>query len=144
MKPKEIFDSYLKKKSLRKTKERDVILELICGIKGHFDADSINALAAKKGEKLSRASVYRNISVLTDAGVITESIRKDGRAVYELNEDREHHDHLICLKCGRILEFTDNTIEKHQEMIAKKFGFVMQQHRLEIKGICSDCKRSKK
>jgi len=141
---KDAFDRYLKEKSLRKTKEREAILGLICGLKGHFDADSITSLAANKGEKLSRASVYRNIAVLSDAGVITESIRKDGRAVYELTENRQHHDHLICVKCGKILEFRDNTIEKHQEMIAKKFGFLMQQHRLEIKGICSSCKRSKK
>lgn len=144
MRTPDIFDSYLKEKSLRKTRERDVIIRLLCGIRGHFDADSVLAAAKQKGEKLSRASVYRNINVLSKAGVITESIRRDGRAVYELTEDRTHHDHLICVKCGKILEFTDNTIEKHQEMIAKKFGFQMQSHRLEIKGICSACKRSKK
>ena len=141
MKTQDMFDKYLKIKALRKTRERESILKVICGIKGHFDADLIIAKANTAGEKLSRASVYRNIAVLSSAGIINECIRKDGRAVYERTEGSAHHDHLICTQCGKIIEFRDKTIEEHQKLVTDRFDFTMQDHRLVIRGTCKECKR---
>jgi Fur family ferric uptake transcriptional regulator len=131
---------FLEKNGLKKTKERDNILGLMASIKEHFDADKIYEQALRTGISASRASIYRTILLFKDAGILNESIRKDGKAVYELSSDKAHHDHMICIKCGKIEEFSDDVIEKHQEKICGKYGFQITEHRLEIKGICRKCR----
>jgi Fur family ferric uptake transcriptional regulator len=131
---------YLASKGYKKTKERDLILRLISSTKGHFDAEKLYANAMRMNIPASRASIYRSLVLFKQAGIINESIRQDGKAVYEVSTGRAHHDHLICVKCGKIEEFSDNVIEKHQEQICGKYGFLIQEHRLEIKGICKNCR----
>ncbi|PKL90632.1 MAG: transcriptional repressor [Candidatus Goldiibacteriota bacterium HGW-Goldbacteria-1] len=135
------FSSFLEKKSLKKTRGRDIIVKAAASIKGHFDAEQLLDAVKKIDVKTSRASVYRTIPLLVKAEIVEESIQKDGRRIYEFSQGNGHHDHMICVKCGAILEFHDNVIEKHQELIAKKYNFKMTGHRLEIKGLCSRCKK---
>jgi len=135
------FSSFLEKKSLKKTHGRDLIVKAAASIKGHFDAEQLLDTVKKSDSKVSRASVYRTIPLLVKAEIVEESIQKDGRRIYEFSRGNGHHDHMICVKCGAILEFHDNVIEKHQELIAKKYNFEMTGHRMEIKGICSRCRK---
>lgn len=135
-----MLKSYIEKKGLKKTAERSIILDVIKKIPGHFDADNIIAYLKKLNHKISRASVYRTIPLLVEAGIINESLQRDGRTVYEYGPEKHHHDHMICVKCGSLIEFSDPMIEKHQEEICRKHKFEMTGHKLEIKGVCEKCR----
>ena len=141
MDKKEAFSSFLEKKSLKKTHGRDLIVKAAASIKGHFDAEQLMDEVRKSDNKVSRASVYRTIPLLVKAQIVEESIQKDGRRIYEFSDGHGHHDHMICVKCGAIIEFHDDVIEKHQKLMAKKYNFEMTGHRMEIKGICSRCRK---
>lgn len=140
MDSKEVFNGYLEKQALKKTSSREAILRAVSLFKGHFDADALLDSVKKNDARVSRASVYRTIPLLVTAGIVEESVHHDGRKVYEFKKDKGHHDHMICSRCGAILEFSDDVIEKHQEMIAKKYRFKMQDHHLVIHGICGRCR----
>ena len=134
------FTGYLKRNHFKRTKERLALISLLSGASGHFDADGLYDMARGESLETSRASVYRTIALLKKSGLLSESIRQDGKALYELSPAKGHHDHLVCLKCGGIEEFKDNVIEEHQEKICKKYGFEIKEHRLEIRGYCRKCR----
>jgi Fur family ferric uptake transcriptional regulator len=135
-----MLKSYIEKKGLKKTAERSVVLDVIKKIQGHFDAEGLLSQANKRNSKISRASAYRTINLFVEAGIIKESLLRGGRKVYEYGPEKTHHDHMICEKCGRLIEFSDTMIEKHQRSICKRHKFQMTGHKLEIKGICSSCR----
>jgi Fur family ferric uptake transcriptional regulator len=135
------FIRYLKDNRYKQTKERLDLIGLLSNINSHFDADGLYEKARTASITASRASVYRTIALLKKSGLLNESIRQDGKALYEISPGKQHHDHLICVNCGRIEEFTDDVIEKHQEQIGKKYNFLIKEHRLEIRGYCSRCRR---
>lgn len=134
-----LLKNYIEKKGLKNTAERREVLDAIKKISGHFDADNLLVYLKKLDLKISRASVYRTIPLFVDAGIISESLQRDGRTVYEYGHEKSHHDHMICVKCGKLIEFSDPLIEKHQEEICKKHKFKMTGHKLEIKGVCGHC-----
>ncbi len=142
MNPENFFSEYLSRNDMKKTAARAVAADAAASLKGHFDAEALLVEAKKKDRKVSRASVYRAVPLLVKAGIMRESIQKDGRRVFESCSGNHcrHHDHMICVKCGAILEFEDNVIEKHQEMIAKKYRFKILEHRLELRGLCKNCR----
>ncbi len=135
-----MLKSYIEKKGLKKTSERAVMLEIIKKIPGHFDAEGLLSQVNRNNTKVSRASVYRTIKLFAEAGIIKESLLRGGRKVYEYGPEKTHHDHMICVKCGKLFEFSDPMIEKHQEEICRKHRFQMTGHKLEIQGICNSCK----
>jgi len=136
----EVLTSFIKKNGLKKTSVRHLLLDLIKKKSGHFDVEELLLGIKQKNLKVSRASVYRTLHLLVGAGLINKSLQRDGRTVYEYSSEKTHHDHMICVKCGKLIEFSDSLIEKHQKEICKKHKFVMTGHKLEIKGICSLCK----
>ncbi|MFP4466423.1 MAG: Fur family transcriptional regulator [Candidatus Goldiibacteriota bacterium] len=136
----ENFEKYLDKKGMRHTTERKKIYEFVRRRKDHFDAEKLFDNMKTKDINVSRASVYRTIPILIDAGIIRESIHKDGRSIYENSCNALHHDHLVCSKCGLIYEFHNDTIEEIQERIANEYGFKMTEHKLVIQGICKKCR----
>lgn len=108
----EIFNNYLKKDGLKITSQRISILKNIKLFKRHFNADDIYELLKKRSEKTSRASVYRMIPFLKKDGIIKEVGRdNNNKIIYEYVKDVPHHDHLICVKCGKIIEFKNDDIE---------------------------------
>ncbi|HCC69264.1 MAG TPA: transcriptional repressor [Nitrospiraceae bacterium] len=135
-----IFKSYLANKSLKLTKERIAIIEGIKSLGGHFDLDELLIELRKKGIKVSKASIYRSIPLLKDCGIINEVIYKDKHSHYEFVYGNKHHDHMICLNCGKIIEFTSPSIEKLQERVCKENDFYGMSHMLEIKGFCKTCR----
>ena len=135
-----VFAGFIKKKGLKKTNKRDIMFDLIRNTEGHFDVEDLLGYIKESRLKISRASVYRTLILLVEAGLINESLQRDGRTVYEYSPEKMHHDHMICVKCGTLIEFSDSLIEKHQKKICKKHKFEMTGHKLEIKGICSLCR----
>lgn len=136
-----IFWQYLEKKGLRFTKERRIILNGLMTISGHFDADTLYNWLHNHDKQLSKATIYRAINLFVKCGLLKESLRTDGRAQYEVTYGLDHHDHLICISCGKIIEFKENTIERLQEDVCKKHGFKPIDHRLSINGYCSACQK---
>lgn len=100
----------------------------------HLSADDIYRQLLKRGENIGLATIYRVLMQLHDAGLVIRNNFEGGHTVFELNRDDSHHDHMICLKSGRVLEFYDEVIEKRQMEIAKKYGFEMSDHTMVLYG----------
>ena len=92
----------------------------------------------EKNIPVSRATVYRTLNILKEMGLVNEVIKYRNKTIYEISL-KQHHDHLICTKCGSIIEFSEEEIEKLQDKICKEYGFKPETHRLEIFGICKNC-----
>lgn len=127
---------HLSAKSLKYTEQRWAIAELILQGSGHMDAPTLVRRVKKIYPKMGAATVYRNIKVLCEAGILKESYQDtEGKAVYEIHNE-DHHDHIICLDCGEIFEFHDTIIEGHQEKVSNSMHFKLAGHRHVIHGHC--------
>ena len=133
------FKEYLKKEKLKFTKEREIILSEVLKRRDHFDADELTSDLRKDGFKVSRATVYRTLDILYEIGVVHKATLGHKHNHYENMVGRKHHDHLVCLHCDKVIEFVDDDIERKQEEVCKKLGFVMKRHSLQIFGYCSHC-----
>jgi Fur family transcriptional regulator, ferric uptake regulator len=121
-------------KGFRMTEQRRVIARVIEGSSDHPDVEELYKRASKVDPKISIATVYRTVKLLEDFGIIERHEFRDGRARYEASPD-DHHDHLINLKTGDVIEFKSDEIERIQEEIARKLGFKLVDHRLELYGM---------
>ncbi|MFA6034634.1 MAG: transcriptional repressor [Myxococcota bacterium] len=125
------------------TAERQRLLQVICDTKGHFKPDELVRKARESGIKLSTATIYRSLSLLVEAGIIRRTGIQDdtsrGGAFYEHIWGRAHHDHLVCVKCGKRVEFFYPAIDVLQEAAAKEHGFMLLRHHLELMGLCPEC-----
>lgn len=136
----ENFKKLLKVNNLKYTTQRELILKIIYDNNGHFTPEDIYNLIKEHypSIKLGIATVYRTLTLLEDANIVSSiSFGTQGKK-YEFGL-KEHHDHLVCLECGGIEEFYDETIEKQQELIAKQHNFKMTNHIMKITGICALC-----
>ncbi|MEM9585258.1 MAG: Fur family transcriptional regulator [Pseudomonadota bacterium] len=122
------------KKGLRMTGQRIVIAEILEEAQDHPDVEELHARAIKKDAEISIATVYRTVKLFEEAGLLERLEFGDGRARYE-DAEREHHDHLIDVQTGEIIEFVDPEIEELQERIAKRLGYKLKGHRLELYGV---------
>jgi Fur family ferric uptake transcriptional regulator len=120
-------------KGLRMTEQRRVIASVLSDADDHPDAEEVYARSAKHDDKISLATVYRTLRLFSEAGIIDAHDFRDGRARYEA-ADADHHDHLIDLSTGDVIEFVDEEIERLQERIAEKLGYELIDHRLELYG----------
>ena len=120
-------------KGLRMTEQRRVIADVLSDSDDHPDAEEVYARAEKIDPKISLATVYRTLRLFGETGIIETHDFRDGRARYEA-ADNDHHDHLIDLTTGEVIEFVDEEIERLQERIAKKLGYELIDHRLELYG----------
>ncbi|MGY8780590.1 MAG: Fur family transcriptional regulator [Fidelibacterota bacterium] len=132
----------LKKEGLRYTRQRQAVWDELCTSDDHRDAETIYFSLRKSGLNVSRATVYRTIDVLVKNNMVRKLELGDGRARYEHKINSTHHDHLICVHCGRIEEFMDEEIEKLQEKIVDKLDFKLIRHIHQLFVICNDCKDS--
>ncbi len=131
--------SDLKKAGLKVTLPRMKILELLeSGNLRHQSAEDIYKALLGKDEEIGLATVYRVLTQFESAGLVTRHHFEGGQAVFELNQG-EHHDHLVCISCGKVVEFMDNVIEQHQNQIAKDNKFTITEHSLIIYGRCQSC-----
>ncbi len=128
----------LKNAGLKATLPRLKILELFENSEQrHLSAEDIYKVMIGNGEDVGLATVYRVLTQFEQAGLLVRHHFESGKAVFELNEG-SHHDHIVCIKCGRVEEFYDEEIEKRQKAAAEKHGFTMQDHSLTIYGVCKD------
>ena len=133
------FERYLHSQGLKFTPQRKLILEKIFATHNHFEAHDLVSVFNAEGKKLSRATVYRTLPLLVGSGLIREVQFGDHHAHYEHTSEHKHHDHMICIHCGEVIEFYDESIESLQNDICAKHSFDAQSHNLEIKGYCSRC-----
>ena len=138
--PKKKFINYLKNEGLKLTPEREHVLEGVFSIHKHFNVDKLYDKLRMQHKRISRASIYRTIPLLIKSGLVNESLRCQNNASYEHTYGHDHHDHMVCIKCGRIIEFKDQKIEELQEAVCKKYGFKPIEHKLGIKGYCKKCR----
>ena len=134
------FKKLLKKNNLKFTIQREVILETLYNSDEHLTPESLHHLIKERFPELTTgiATVYRTLALLEDSSMVTSlSFGAQGKK-YELGA-KEHHDHMICTKCGDITEFVDEEIEERQHSIAKTLGFKMSDHSMQIYGICAKC-----
>ncbi|MDI6840595.1 MAG: Fur family transcriptional regulator [bacterium] len=136
----DIFRKYLKQKELKFTPERRAILDEVFSLHDHFDVETIFTRLSQRAEHISRATIYRTLPLLVGSGLIKEVLRAQDRGYYEHTFGHKHHDHMVCLKCGKAIEFKDNRIEKLQDEVCKKYGFKPVEHRLGIRGYCKECR----
>ncbi len=108
----------------------------------HLSAERVYKILLSENEEIGLATVYRVLTQFETAGLVTRHHFEGSNSVFELDRGG-HHDHIVCMKCGKIDEFTDSVIEKRQEDIAKKLGYKLTDHSLYLYGFCSQCKRSK-
>lgn len=139
-----LFEQFLRSRSLRLTKQREAILKAIYATHDHISADDLyDELmdeAGAKDLKISRATVYRTLSLLTEGGFIQAlDIGRDQGRLYEHVMGHEHHDHMVCLVCDDILEFHDEDLEEVQSRAVEKHGFKATSHRLNVFGTCRRC-----
>ena len=129
----------LKKEGLRYTQQRQSVWDELCATDDHRDAEEIYLAIRQSGLNVSRATVYRTIDVLVKNKMVRKLELGDGRARYEHKVNATHHDHLICIQCGKIEEFMDEVIESRQDEIVKKFGYKLVRHIHQLFIICSEC-----
>jgi Fur family ferric uptake transcriptional regulator len=129
----------LKNAGLKATLPRLKILELFeKSDERHLSAEDVYKVLLNAGDDVGLATVYRVLTQFEDAGLLVRHHFESGKAVFELNEGG-HHDHIVCVKCGRVEEFYDEEIERRQKEAAESRGFKMQDHTLMIYGICDTC-----
>ena len=125
-------------KGMPLTKKRKVIISVIEKNPGHLDAEDVYGRAKKIDPSIGMATVYRSLKLMRDYNVIEYHSFGQEHQHFE-SPTKLHHDHLVCSDCGRIEEFNDPSLEKLKSNVAKKHGFTMKTHKLEIFGLCSDC-----
>jgi Fur family ferric uptake transcriptional regulator len=103
----------------------------------HISAEDVYKLLIEQEEEIGLATVYRVLNQFDDAGILNRHHFEGGKSVFEISH-KEHHDHLVCLTCGKVVEFEDNVIEKRQEEIAKKHNMKLTNHSLYLYGECGD------
>jgi Fur family ferric uptake transcriptional regulator len=130
--------AYLEQHSLKHTRQREAILDIFLEARGHVTAEDLYSAIREKNPRIGYTTVYRTMKLLVEAGLAQERHFEDGVARYEI--EHEHHDHLVCTQCGKIVEFECAMIEKSQTEIADRYGFQLLRHRHELYGHCPDCR----
>src|SRR5215203_1371196 len=138
-KEKEIFLEHIQKAGLRRTSQRDLILEIFLRTEQHLSSEDLYWLVQKQDPTLGHTTVYRTLKLLTEAGLAREVRFGDGKTYYEHHYNHDHHDHLICTECGKIIEFFSAQIEELQDKMAEQYGFRLTNHSLRMWGVCEDC-----
>jgi Fur family ferric uptake transcriptional regulator len=141
--PVEKCREFLATKGFRMTRERSILVEEVFADHEHFDAEQLIQRLARRtdGRRVSRSTIYRALSLLEEAGMLRKVARQDGRDVYEHDYGYPRHDHMICRKCQRLIEFRNTKVRDMVDMIASEHGFRMEGHRLEVYGLCAACSR---
>ncbi len=136
----EVLENYITQNNLKITKQRRAVLEAFLANEEHLSAEELYKIVSAKEPKIGLATVYRTLALLTESGLALELDFGDGQKRYEHNYHHAHHDHMICTQCGKIIEFQNSMIEKLQEDVAREHGFEMTTHKLDMFGICKDCR----
>jgi len=138
----EILKAYITKNGLKSSRQRELIAETFFNVGGHLSVEELLERVRAEDPKVGQATVYRTMKLLAQCGLAELRQFGDGHTRYEhiVGGDEEHHDHLICTSCGKIVEFVNPQIESLQHGVAKKHGFEVTHHKMELYGICAECR----
>jgi Fur family transcriptional regulator, ferric uptake regulator len=138
------LQTYMLKKGLRSTAQRRLIVDTFFERASHMSIEDLLTEVRARDRGIGYATVYRTLKLLAECGVASERRFGDGLSRYELADDASaHHDHLICIACGKILEFEEPRIEALQDEVAARHGFAVTSHKHEMYGVCSDCQKER-
>ena len=137
----DVFSAYLVKHGLKRSDQREAILEVFLRSEQHLSVDDLYRLVKKRRSDVGRTTVYRTLKLLRAAGLASE-LEVGGESRFEREYNRAHHDHFICQSCGDIFEFVSPDIERIQEEVAAGIGFTIEGHRHQIHGRCRECAMS--
>lgn len=135
----ERFEKFLEKRALRLTEARAAIVEAALARTGHYPIEELIGDLKKRGIRGSKATVYRALPLLAEAGILQPAIIVGDSKSYETTFGQEHHDHLICSRCHKVIEFGFEAFEILQREVAGKYGFRLEGHHHELVGTCPDC-----
>ena len=130
---------YLHRRNLRMTPERLLVLEGVLSREGHFDAEELLRHLQQQNKSVSRATLYRTLDHLADAGLVVRHHFREGHAKFEHVHGRADHDHMVCDRCGRVIEFTNEKLATVRKSICREHGFRETRHVHQIFGVCSEC-----
>lgn len=138
----EAFRAFVHRSGGRLTPTRVRMMQAACNMKGHFKPEELARALRRRGHKVSVVTVYRSLPLLIEAGIVRRACfaEETGGAVYEHVWAAAHHDHLVCTRCGRTVEFSYPAIEVLQEAVAREHGFELRRHHLELVGVCAGCR----
>ncbi|MBI4643839.1 MAG: transcriptional repressor [Deltaproteobacteria bacterium] len=139
----QVFQDYIHNRELRRTPERERILQEVFEIHGHFDVDGLYLQLRQKGVKVSKASIYRALPLFIDCGLVREVDFSEGHWHYEHIYGHSHHNHLRCLRCGEIQEFENQFLHCLEEQLAREYGYQIKGHHLQVEGFCPACRQAK-
>jgi Fur family transcriptional regulator, ferric uptake regulator len=136
------FLDFLARKSLRLTGQRRAIIEAVFSTEQHFTADQLLAWSRQRDETISRATVYRTLPLLTESGLVRELDFGTDHVIYDPNyAEHPRHNHIVCLDCGKIVEFESDKLGELEQEIRDRFGFSVKSHRLRIMATCEEFRR---
>jgi len=135
---------HMRGRGLKLTRQRELILESFLASPKHVAVEELLAAVRGKDRGIGHATVYRTMKLFVEAGIAQERHFGDGASQYEPEapDGHAHHDHLICTRCGRIIEFENADIERLQEAVATRYGFRLTHHKMELYGLCRDCRKA--
>jgi Fur family ferric uptake transcriptional regulator len=136
----DIFRKYLERRGLKLTAERQAVFDQLFARHEHVEADEILVRLRARGKKISRATIYRTLELLVDSGIVGRVRIGEIGYRYERLRAGEHHDHLICNECGRVIEFFEPRIESLQDEVCERYGFLSISHSHQMRGICRQCR----
>jgi len=134
------FRQHLILSGLKATRQRELIARAFFATNTHISAEALYRRVSGRDRRIGLVTVYRTLKLLKEAGLAHERQFGEGRALFEHASSERHHDHMICTHCGKIVEFENCEIEELQEQVARRLGFTIQYHKLELYGQCSDCR----
>ena len=140
-KERRIFEEHIARRGYRMTRQRAVILEIFLKKEGHLSPEELYGLVRAKEPTVGRATVYRMLRLMNEADLARKVDLGDGLSRYEHKYGHAHHDHLICLRCGKAIEVVDEEIESLQEKLASKHGFKLTAHEMDLFGLCPSCRK---
>lgn len=136
---KKIFAKFCADKNLKRSQQREQVLEAFLKTEKHVTVQDLYDLMRKQGIEVGYTTVYRTLKLLSECGLASKVDFNDGKTRFEHKFAHQHHDHLVCLRCGKIREFHNPQIEKIQNEISETQGFIPRSHTLVIYGICKEC-----
>lgn len=138
--PREVLRRYIAQHGLKASRQREIVADVFFRAGGHVRVDELLERVRQVDPRISQATVYRTMKLLRECGLAAARRFSEGETLYESSaQGSEHHDHLICTGCGRIVEFVNERIEQLQRQVARDHGFAVTAHKLELYGLCSDC-----
>ena len=139
--PIDVLNRYIAERGLKQTRQRNLIVDTFFAAGGHLNVEELLGRVREQDPRISAATVYRTMKLLTDCGLAQPRHFGDGQTRYETAGD--HHDHLICTGCSLIIEFENEEIERLQLAVARRHGFQVSHHKMELYGLCTKCRKER-